>query len=173
MLALRTQRLTLIANDTALIEAQLSDLAGYFARIGAAPVPQWPAEPFGPETLDWVKASFDVDPTGAGWYGWVMLADAGEGAPRRVVGAAALVGRPDDEGDVELGFGFLPEYAAQGLAAEIVQTLSSWALMNGARRVIAYFDEADDASAHELRESGFKDTREPPYPGVARWALAA
>ena len=89
------------------------------------------------------------------------------------MGAAALVGRPDEHGDVELGFMVLPGFAAHCFAGEIVSTLSGWALSQGARRVIAYFDEADAASAHDLLRSGFSDTREPLYPGVARWALAA
>ena len=41
------------------------------------------------------------DPEGQGWYGWVLLANEGERAPPRLVGIAALIGRPDEDGDVE------------------------------------------------------------------------
>jgi hypothetical protein len=39
--------------------------------------------------------------------------------------------------------------------------------------VVAHLDAEDVHAAHTLRQNGFSDTGEPPYPGVARWALAA
>ena len=46
-----------------------------------------------------------------------------------------------------------------------------WGFANGAKRVIAHLDAEDLNAAHTLAKQGFTDTREPPYPGVARWAL--
>jgi hypothetical protein len=54
-----------------------------------------------------------------------------------------------------------------------VRALSAWAFANGARRVIAHLDAEDAHAAQTLALNGFADTGEPPYPGVARWALRA
>jgi ribosomal-protein-alanine N-acetyltransferase len=103
-----------------------------------------------------------------------LLANEGERAPPRLVGIAALIGRPDDDtGDVELAFGLLPEFRGRGYGSETIRTLATWAFTNGAKRVIAHLDAEDLGAAATLAKNGFTDTREPPYPGVARWALAA
>jgi len=54
-----------------------------------------------------------------------------------------------------------------------VRALAQWGLANGATRVIAHLDAEDVNAAHTLAKSGFADTFEAPYPGVARWALQA
>ncbi len=102
-----------------------------------------------------------------------MLANASESSPPRITGAAALIGRPDEEGDVELAFGVTPEFKGYGYSGEAIRALSHWALANGAKRVLAHLDAEDGIVAQTLRTSGFFDTCEPPYPGVARYALAA
>ena len=95
-------------------------------------------------------------------------------ASRRVgVGVAALIGRPDDDGDVELAFGIVPEFRGRGFSGEAVRALAAWAIAHGAARVIVHCDAEDVGATQVLRKNGFADTGEPPYPGVARWALAA
>ena len=37
----------------------------------------------------------------------------------------------------------------------------------------AHLDAEDSHAAQTLARNGFADTGEPPYPGVARWALCA
>ena len=54
-----------------------------------------------------------------------------------------------------------------------MRALAAWAFANGAKRVIAHLDAEDSHAAHTLAKSGFADTGEPPYPGVASWALSA
>jgi ribosomal-protein-alanine N-acetyltransferase len=90
-----------------------------------------------------------------------------------LVGIAALIGRPDEDGEVELAFGLLPEFRGRGFGGETVRALAAWAFENQAKRVIAYLDAEDTGAAHTLAREGFADTGEPPYPGVARWALSA
>ncbi len=171
MLSMQGERLTLIANDALLAKLQVEDLSGFYARVGALEASTWPPEPFDHEGLGWVRSSLQTDPDGEGWYGWVLLAEAEEGR-KRLVGAAVLVGRPDFEGEVELGFGLLPEARGQGYAGEAVKVIVDWALQNGAERIIVHFADVDDASKRTLGDCGFIDTQEKPYPGVARWVLA-
>jgi RimJ/RimL family protein N-acetyltransferase len=76
-------------------------------------------------------------------------------------------------GDVELAFGLLPDFRGRGYANETVATLAAWAFANGARRLIVHLDAEDIGAAQTLAKSGFADTGEMEYPGVARWALSA
>jgi RimJ/RimL family protein N-acetyltransferase len=159
--------------DRDLAALQASSRTAFFNAIAVTHEPLWPPAPFERGSFDWAANHLAHDPEGQGWYGWVILANEGERAPPRLVGIAALIGRPDDEGDVELAFGLMPEFQGRGYGGETVRTLALWAFANGARRVIAYLDAEDVNAAHTLAREGFADTGEPPYPGVARWALSA
>jgi RimJ/RimL family protein N-acetyltransferase len=165
--------LTLLALDRDLAALQAGSRAAFFNAIAVAHEPLWPPAPFEAGAFDWAAKHLAHDPEGEGWYGWTLLANEGERSPPRLIGIAALIGRPDEDGDVELAFGLLPEFRGRGFGGQTVRALSAWAFANGAKRVIAYLDAEDIHAAHTLAKSGFADTGEPPYPGVARWALAA
>lgn len=169
MLSLNTARLTLIANDAELAPMQAHDHLRFCAALGVAQPAQWPPEPFGEAGLAWAADQLARDQKGAGWYGWFLLKE--QGGAKHLIGAAALVGRPDHDGEVEIGFGVLPDHAGEGYASEAVRALVDWAIAAGAKRVIAHLDAEDDHAARTLEQNGFLDTLDPPYPGVARWAL--
>jgi RimJ/RimL family protein N-acetyltransferase len=173
LLILSAPRLALLALDPQLAALQASSRTAFFNAIAVVHEARWPVEPFGQYACDWSAENLAHDPDGVGWYGWVMLANATESAPPRIIGAAALIGRPDEEGDVELAFGVTPEFKGYGYSGEAIRALSHWALANGAKRVLAHLDAEDGIVAQTLRTSGFFVTCEPPYPGVARYALAA
>ncbi|MFN3464674.1 MAG: GNAT family N-acetyltransferase [Terricaulis sp.] len=174
MLILTAERIALLALDRDLAALQASSRTAFFNAIAVTHEPVWPPAPFEPGSLVWAEQNLAHDPEGQGWYGWALLANEGERAPPRLVGIAALIGRPDeDTGDVELAFGLLPEFRGRGYGSETIRTLAAWAFANGAKRVIAHLDAEDVNAANTLAKNGFTDTRDPPYPGVARWALAA
>lgn len=173
MLILTAGRLALLALDRDLAALQAGSRAAFFNAIAVTHEPVWPPAPFETASFEWAAKHLAHDPEGQGWYGWALLANEGERSPPRLVGIAALIGRPDEDGDVELAFGLLPEFRGRGYAAETVRTLATWAFAHGARRVISYLDAEDAQAAHTLARSGFHDTNEPPYPGVSRWALSA
>ena len=174
MLILTAERIALLALDRDLAALQASSRTAFFNAIAVTHEPIWPPAPFEAGAFEWAEKHLAHDPEGQGWYGWALLANEGERAPPRLVVLAALIGRPDDDtGDVELAFGLLPEFRGRGYGGETVRALSAWAFANGAKRVIAHLDAEDAHAAQTLARSGFSDTREPPYPGVARWALSA
>ncbi len=173
LLILTAERLALLALDRDLAALQAGSRSAFFNAIAVMHEPIWPPAPFELGAFEWAAKNLAHDPEGQGWYGWAILANEGERAPPRLVGIAALIGRPDEEGEVELAFGLLPEFRGRGFAQETVRTLAAWAFANEARRVIVHLDAEDALAAHTLAQSGFADTREPPYPGVARWALSA
>jgi len=170
---LSAPHLTLLALDARLAALQAESRTAFFNAIAVMHEARWPPEPFGQAACDWARDHLKHDLDGQGWYGWVMLANEGELKPPRIVGMAAVIGRPDEEGDVELAFGVTPEMQGRGYAGEAVQVLARWALENGAKRVLAHLDAEDAIAAGMLESSGFFDTCEPPYPGVARFALMA
>jgi RimJ/RimL family protein N-acetyltransferase len=165
--------LALLALNKDLAVLQAGSRAAFFNAIAVMHEPLWPPAPFELAALDWAAKHLAHDPEGEGWYGWALLANEGERAPPRLVGIAALVGRPDDEGDVELAFGLISDFRGRGFGGEAVRALAAWALANGAKRVLAHLDAEDVHAAHTLARNGFVDTCEAPYPGVARWALRA
>ena len=174
MLILTAERIALLALDRDLAALQASSRTAFFNAIAVTHEPVWPPAPFEPASFQWAEQNLAHDPEGQGWYGWALLANEGERAPPRLVGIAALIGRPDEEtGDVELAFGLLPEFRGRGYGGETIRALAAWAFANGAKRVIAHLDAEDVNAANTLAKNGFTDTRDPPYPGVARWALAA
>lgn len=172
-MVLSTQRLALLALDPRLAALQAGSRSAFFNAIAAAHEVMWPPAPFEEASFEWAAKNLAHDPDGEGWYGWAMLANGGERQPPRCVGIAALIGRPDEDGDVELAFGVGPEFKGKGYSSEAVKALTEWALAHGAARVIVHCDAEDIGVTHVLAKSGFVDTGEPPYPGVARWALAA
>ena len=173
MLILDAPRLSLLALDAELAGLQASSRTAFFNALAVTHNAIWPPEPFGEAALTWSRQNLVQDPAGVGWYGWTLLTNDDERLPPKLIGAAALIGRPDEDGDVELAFGLLPEFRGRGFGAEAVRALAAWALANGARRVIVHLDAEDAFAARTLEKTGFFDTREPPYPGVARWARAA
>lgn len=171
MLILTAGRIALLALDRDLAALQASSRTAFFNAIAVTHEAVWPPAPFEAAAFEWAERNLAHDPEGQGWYGWALLANEGERAPPRLVGIAALIGRPDEDGDVELAFGLLPEFRGRGYGGETVRSLAAWAFANGARRVIAHLDAEDAQAAQTLAKNGFADTGEPPYPGVARWAL--
>ena len=173
LLILTAERLALLALDRDLAALQAGSRTSFFNAIAVAHEPLWPPAPFETGAFEWAAKNLAHDPDGQGWYGWALMANEGERAPPRLVGIAALIGRPDEDGEVELAFGLLPDFRGRGYGSETIRTLAGWAFANGAKRVIVHLDAEDIAAARTLAKSGFADTREPPYPGVARWALSA
>jgi RimJ/RimL family protein N-acetyltransferase len=174
LLILTAERLALLALDRDLAVLQAGSRTAFFNAIAVTHEAVWPPAPFEVSAFEWAERNLSHDPDGQGWYGWALLANEGERAPPRLIGIAALIGRPDeDTGDVELAFGLLPEFRGRGYGGETVRTLAAWAFANGAKRVVAHLDAEDHGAAHTLAKNGFADTGEPPYPGVARWALSA
>jgi RimJ/RimL family protein N-acetyltransferase len=173
MLILTAERLALLALDRELAALQAGSRSAFFNAIAVTHEAVWPPAPFEQAGLEWAERNLAHDPEGQGWYGWALLTNEGERAPPRLVGIAALVGRPDDDGDVELAFGLLPEFRGRGYGGETIRALAAWAFANGAKRVIAHLDAEDVHAANTFARNGFVDIGEPPYPGVARWALSA
>ena len=70
-----------------------------------------------------------VEPAREAWYTYwlVVIRDAAFGA-----GLAGFKGFPDQNGEVEIGYGIDPDYQRQGYTTEAVQRLIAWAFEESA-----------------------------------------
>ena len=75
---------------------------------------------------------------------------------RIVVGSALFKGAPDDNGEVEIGYGLGKRFEHNGYMTEAVDTICKWALrQNGIVHVIAETDVDNFASQNILKRCGF------------------
>lgn len=86
-----------------------------------------------------------------------------------VVGGAGFHGEPDEQGDVEIGYGIAEEYRGQGVATAAVTLLIEIARAHGARRVVAGTDPDNTPSQRVLVKAGFVRTDDEGEEW--RWAL--
>jgi RimJ/RimL family protein N-acetyltransferase len=116
----------------------------------------WPHE----DTLDGLRMVADH-----GSEVWLILEDG------VVVGDAGTFGPPDENGDVEIGYGLAEPSRGRGLASEFVPALAKHVLARaGVRRVVARGVLADNIpSRRALERAGFRIERE--EPGLVWYAL--
>jgi ribosomal-protein-alanine N-acetyltransferase len=146
---LETARLVLVPFTLELIDA-LAERDRAERLLGAAIPDGWPDEELdGLLSLyaDWVRG----DPSVVGYGPWVIV----DRDAKAVVGSAGFVGKPNDEGSVELGFGVHPTHRNRGYASEAARALVEWALDQPAvARVIATCDPANLPSVRVLEKVG-------------------
>ena len=73
-----SERLALLALDRELATLQASSRTAFFNAIAVMHEALWPPPPFEPAAFEWAARHLQHDPSGEGWYGWVMLANGGE-----------------------------------------------------------------------------------------------
>jgi [ribosomal protein S5]-alanine N-acetyltransferase len=88
-----------------------------------------------------------------------------------VIGSLGLIGAPDEEGRVELGFGIVPSRRGQGYCTEAVRGLLEWVKGRAeVSKLIAHCDPANAGSRNVLTKSGFTCLGE--VDGLVDWELA-
>ena len=65
-----------------------------------------------------------VPPARAGIWGGTAI----NALEHVAIGQVGFKGLPDEQGNVEIGFGFHPNYGGQGYATEMVRAQVAWAL---------------------------------------------
>ncbi|PVV83667.1 GNAT family N-acetyltransferase [Dehalogenimonas alkenigignens] len=116
-----TPRLDLILEDIAALEAFSESPAKLASLLGAQVPPQWPV--CGADVIayviDWLKS--DPELGGFGAYFIIHRAD------RMLIGDGGFKGRPNQSGEVELGYSLIEAYRGQGYATEAARALADWA----------------------------------------------
>jgi ribosomal-protein-alanine N-acetyltransferase len=131
------------------------------AVLGAAVPRGWPDEEL-QGLLEAYEPQLRRDRSLLGFGPWVVIA---AGA---IVGSAGFVGRPNERGEVELGYGILEGHRNRGYATEAARALVAWALAQpNVERVVARSELSNAASNRVLEKLGL--TRVRAEGGEARW----
>jgi ribosomal-protein-alanine N-acetyltransferase len=106
----------------------------------------------------------EYEPTLPGFGPWVVIARA----EQAVVGSAGFVGPPNDDGELELGYGVVEQSRNRGYATEAAAALVAWALAQpGVERVVARSEASNTASTRVLENLGM--TRAGADGQLVRW----
>jgi len=75
----------------------------------------------------------------------------------QIIGSAGFIGKPDNEGNVEIGFGIIPSKRGKGFCHESVEALLKWGLSRDeVKNIIAQCDKSNIASRKTLEKLGFE-----------------
>ena len=114
------------------------------------------AEPMEGFFLDIVKSQAEIseaDPQNYLWHSFFFLIRKSD---RAVVGSADFKDIPDENGEVEIGYGLGSAFEKQGYMTEAVRALCAWAqAQDGVSRVIAETELEGFASQRILERCGF------------------
>ncbi len=118
---LSTPRLDLVLEGTSALEAFLRSRGELASILGVDVPPDWPvcgSAVIG-YVIDWLREDPDIG--GFGAYFIVHRAD------NRLIGDGGFKGRPNDRGEVEVGYAIIEAYRGQGYATEAARAFVDWA----------------------------------------------
>jgi len=154
-----TRRLGLVPMSLAAMSAVIAGDWDEGDRLVGSLLPEeWRREGWG--WLEHHVTEASHDPSSTAWGPRLLLRRAADVRCRRgvaVVGEAGFHGRPDAEGEVEIGHMTAAEHRRQGYAAEAATALLGWAADKGVTSCKASVDPLNDASISLLRKLGFGD----------------
>jgi ribosomal-protein-alanine N-acetyltransferase len=144
-LAMGTPRLELITCSFSVANALSADVEVGGRLLGARVPNDWP-DPELAEFLPFYAKMLQEDPLILGFGIWLLI----ERESRTVVGSAGFQGRPNGDGEVEIGYGVHVDFRNRGYATEAARALVEWALQQpGVKRVIAHCDQ-DNVPSHRV-----------------------
>jgi RimJ/RimL family protein N-acetyltransferase len=77
-------------------------------------------------------------------------------AENAMVGDLCIMGEPDDNGIIEIGYGTYDEFRNKGFMTELVKGIVMWAkAQSGVKVIAASTDKTNPASARVLEKNGF------------------
>lgn len=87
-----------------------------------------------------------------------------------IIGSAGYIGKPDHNGNIEIGFGIIPGKRGKGFCNESVQALLNWGLNhNEVYKIIARCDKSNIASRKTIIKLGFEYLHEEDH--LLTWEL--
>jgi len=119
---------SLIATAFGHLDAEDNSTEALCALLHVSPPPSWPPEYNGPETRAWLRDLMKADAESMGWLGYYVTATV-DGQPM-LAGTAGFKGRPDENGQVEIGYSIVPELHRQGIATAAIRLLTGHAFAN-------------------------------------------
>jgi RimJ/RimL family protein N-acetyltransferase len=157
---LESRRMTLVAASAELVSADLESRSA----LGEALSMSVPME------FAWRQLQ---DPAEQGWSFWYLASRRdSSGGNLQLLGICGFKGRPDEAGNVEIGYSVLSQFRNQGYATEAVGRLVVWAFSHQhVKEVCAETLPHLKQSIRVMEKNGFGFTGPGSEQGVVRYAV--
>lgn len=164
-----TDRLRIVNCDLLLIESVLRGNAEIGLALGVEVPDDWTE--FGAPVFQYTKARLQEFPEDAQWWSWLPIIRS----EYRLVGSCGFKGRPNDAGEVELGYEVAASRRQLGLGTEIALALRDFAFGHPeVHKVMAHTLAEDNPSTRILRHCGMTKVGEmvdPEDGPIWRWEI--
>lgn len=153
---IQTERLELIPLNLHQLKLWVEDIRALERELDCS----YQAEPLEGFFLDIVKGQLVItekDPLHYPWHSfWLLIRKA----DRIVVGSADFKDLPNENGEVEIGYGLGKAFEHNGYMTEAVNAMCHWALEQGVLNIIAETESDSFASQRILEHCGFRKYKE-------------
>lgn len=126
-----TNRLTVMPMTYSMVSAILSGNLSELEKIGVHLDEKWPLQDTY-DILNFVKEQMDKNDNISGFDVWMVV----KNEDMTVIGDAGFKGEPNEEGEVEIGFGLIEEEHRKGYGYEVASALIKWASQQEQVKVI-------------------------------------
>lgn len=167
-----TARLDLLPGTPERLRAERRGAAELAVALDAAVPPAWPPDLYDRAAVEWSLAAHATPPGPGSYSSYYFVLREGDDGRRIAVGVGGFKGRPDADGNVEVGYSVLADHQRCGIATEAVGGLLQHAFADPAvARVLAETLPELKVSIAVLRKHGFAFLGDGSEPGVIRFAL--
>jgi RimJ/RimL family protein N-acetyltransferase len=167
-LTLSTPRLKLIAGSAELLNMEWTEPAKFARELDVRVPDDWPPGLYDEDARRYFEDRFEADPDSAEWLIWYVV----EASGRVLIGSFGFLGRPDQEGQVVLGYSVAEPYQRKGYATEAAGELVRWAFEHPAVTcVLADTFPQLEGSIKVLQRNGFQQVGAGPDEGSIRFRL--
>lgn len=170
---IETKRLVLISACAEHIRAELESVEKFEAVIGAEVPEGWPPGEYDKTAQEYfLKLLSENDPDSEGWYSWYAILNKATSGKPVVIGAGGYTGKPDESGDVEIGYSVVSSYQRKGYATEFMNALVLRAFSDSrVKRITAHTTPENTASCKVLEKLGFTNTGPGAQFGTVKFVL--
>lgn len=177
MNAIQTPRLILIPATAESLSAELVSPQALGEILGRGVPASWPPELYDADAVRWTLTWLAEHPEQSAWSLY-YIAEALRTATEQsqLIGVCGYKGGPDAAGEVEIGYGIVPERRRRGFASEAVRGLLARAFADArVKNVIAHTLSELAASIGVLEATGFSfdgPGNDPQEPAAIRFVLS-
>lgn len=128
---IKTERLILIPITLEMTISLLNGSNKEIKKLGIKADKKWPTE----DTMDIlpiIQVSLEKDKVPSGFETWMIVRKD----DMRIIGDAGFHGKPDEKGEVEIGYGLVDHERKRGFGFETAKAISDWAFSNDSVKVL-------------------------------------
>ena len=129
--SIETERLVIIPMTYSMVNSVLFGDKKIFEKSGIMLNDKWPRQ----DTFDimnYIKDTMPKNDEASGFDVWIIV----NKNDMRIIGDAGFKGEPDENGNVEIGFGLIDEEQRKGYGFEVASSLINWALQQKNVKVV-------------------------------------